>query len=141
VAIRITVWSGYGDCFLPDSSLLGDTESGVNRLRCATLQFTAYTSRHRHSKDDVIVTPAYDRQPRQTCLGGGMHCPSTSGYIYSFFGSVRQIQLATRQLLGTHDHRLLNVCLVKIYDKLSYIVSYGQLLVLDESLSVLLDAS
>jgi len=25
--------SGYRDCF-PDSSLLGDTESGLNRLRC-----------------------------------------------------------------------------------------------------------
>jgi len=29
--------SGYRDCF-PDSSLLGDTESGINRLRYATLQ-------------------------------------------------------------------------------------------------------
>jgi len=29
--------SGYSDCF-PVSSLLGDTESGINRLRCATLQ-------------------------------------------------------------------------------------------------------
>ena len=29
--------SGYRDCF-PDSSLLGDTESGINRLHCATLQ-------------------------------------------------------------------------------------------------------
>jgi len=29
--------SGYRDCF-PDSSILGDTESGINRLRYATLQ-------------------------------------------------------------------------------------------------------
>jgi len=40
--------SGYRDCF-PDSSLLGDTESGTNRLRCATLQCRACTSRHRHT--------------------------------------------------------------------------------------------
>jgi len=33
---------GYRDCF-PDVSLLGDTESGVNRLRCATLQSRART--------------------------------------------------------------------------------------------------
>jgi len=32
--------SGYTDCF-PDSSLLGDTESGISRLRCATLQCRA----------------------------------------------------------------------------------------------------
>ena len=34
--------SGYMDCF-PDSSLLGDTENGtgINRLRCATLQCMA----------------------------------------------------------------------------------------------------
>jgi len=31
---------GYRDCF-PDSSLLRDTESGINRLRCATLQYWA----------------------------------------------------------------------------------------------------
>ena len=30
-------YSGYTDCF-SDLSLLGDTESGINRLRCATLQ-------------------------------------------------------------------------------------------------------
>jgi len=40
--------SGYSDCFL-DSSLLRDTESGINRLRCA--------SRHRHSNYDVITSP------------------------------------------------------------------------------------
>jgi len=55
------------DC-LPDSSLLGDTESGINRLRCATLQCKACTSRRRHSNCDVITSPADDRQPRQTCL-------------------------------------------------------------------------
>jgi len=36
--------SGYRDCF-PDSSLLGDTESGINRLCCATRQCRACTSR------------------------------------------------------------------------------------------------
>jgi len=43
----------------PDSSLLGDTESGVNRLPCVTLQCMACTSRHRHSNYDVITLPAY----------------------------------------------------------------------------------
>ena len=27
---------------------------------------------------NVITPPAHDRQPRQTWLGGGMHCPSAS---------------------------------------------------------------
>ena len=58
--------SGCGDSF-PGSSLLGDTESGINRLRCATLQST---SRHRHN--DVITSPA---------VGGGMHCPTASSFI------------------------------------------------------------
>jgi len=55
--------SGYRDCF-PDLSLLGDTESGINRLRCATLQCTACTSRHRHSNYDVTTSPAHNIQPR-----------------------------------------------------------------------------
>jgi len=67
--------SGYRDNF-PDSSLLGDMESGINRLRCATLQCTA--GRYRHRNYDVITSPAHGRQPRQTCLGGGMHCLSAS---------------------------------------------------------------
>ena len=47
--------SGYGDCF-PDSSLLGDTESVINRLRCATLHCRASsTSRYRHSNYEVIT--------------------------------------------------------------------------------------
>ena len=69
--------SGYRDCF-PDSSLLGDTESGINRLRCATLQSRTRTNRHRHDGNyDVITSPA---------LGGGMHCPSASCLLifYSF---------------------------------------------------------
>jgi len=49
--------SGYRNRFL-DSSLLGDTENGINRLRCATLQGTACNS-------DVITSPAHDRQPPQ----------------------------------------------------------------------------
>jgi len=28
----------------------------------------------------VITSPAHDRQPRQTCLGGGMHCPSDTSF-------------------------------------------------------------
>ena len=61
VAIRIT--SGYRDCF-PDSSLLGDTESGINRAarRCTAGNAR---SRHSHSNYDVIMSPACDRQPRQ----------------------------------------------------------------------------
>ena len=55
--------SGYKGCF-PDSSLLADTESGINRLRCAMLQWWACTSRHHHSNYDVITSPA---------LAGGMH--------------------------------------------------------------------
>jgi len=74
--------SGHRDCF-PDSLLLGDTESRINRLRCATLQCSACNSRHRHSNYDVITSPAHDRQPRQMCLGGGMHCPSVSGLKYA----------------------------------------------------------
>jgi len=54
--------SGYRNCF-SDSSLLGDTESCINRLRCATLQCTACTRRYRHSNYDVIASPAH-----------GMHC-------------------------------------------------------------------
>ena len=69
--------SGYRNCF-PNLSLMGDTESGINRLRCATLQCMARTSRHRHSNYDVITSPSHNRQPRQTCLGGGMHFPSAS---------------------------------------------------------------
>jgi len=56
MAIRITVWI-YRDCF-PGLSLLGDTESGINRLRCATLQCTACTSRHRHGNYGVITSTA-----------------------------------------------------------------------------------
>ena len=73
--------SGYRDCCL-DLSLLGDTESGINRLRCATLQCTSCTSRHRHSKYNVTTSPADDRQrdwcrnTGKTCLGRGVHCPS-----------------------------------------------------------------
>ena len=53
--------SGYKD-FFPDSSLLGDTESCINRLRCATLHCRASTiSRHCHSNYDVIASPAHDR--------------------------------------------------------------------------------
>jgi len=81
-------WSNFGgnpdhrlDCFL-DSSPLGDTESGINRLCCATLQCTACTSRHCYSNYDVIMSLPDDRQLRQTNLGGGMHCPSgSSSYL------------------------------------------------------------
>jgi len=59
--------SKYRNCF-PDSSPLGDTESGINRLRCATLQGRACTSRHRHSNYDVITSPAHDREPRQPVM-------------------------------------------------------------------------
>ena len=73
--------SGYRDSF-PDSSLLGDMESGINRLRCAMLQCRACTIRHRHSNNYHIITSlAQDRQPQQTCLGRGMHCPSASSYF------------------------------------------------------------
>ena len=67
--------SGYKDCF-PDSSLLGYTESGIDRLHCATLQCKACTGRHRRSNYDVIMPPAHNGQPQWTCLGGGMHYPS-----------------------------------------------------------------
>jgi len=40
--------SGYRDWF-PDSSLLGDTESGINQPRYAMLHRKACTSRYRHS--------------------------------------------------------------------------------------------
>jgi len=66
---------------------LGDMESGINRLLCATLQCTACTSRHRHSNYDVTTSPAHDRQgdwyrdTGKTCLGGGMHCPNASSFF------------------------------------------------------------
>ena len=44
---------------------MGNTESGINRLRCATLQCTACTSRHHHSNYDVITSPAHDREPHE----------------------------------------------------------------------------
>jgi len=32
-----------------------------------------------------IFSTAHDRQPRQTCLGGGVHCPDASSFeSYSF---------------------------------------------------------
>jgi len=55
------------DC-LADSSLLGNMESGINRLRCVTLQCRACTSRRHHSNCDVITSPAHERQPRQPVL-------------------------------------------------------------------------
>ena len=66
--------SGYRDCF-PDSSLLRQKESGMNRLRCATLQCTAGHSRHHHSNCDVITPPA---------LGGGAlsQCFLSGVFIY-----------------------------------------------------------
>jgi len=75
--------SGYRDCF-PHSSLLGDTESGIDRLRCAMLQCRARSSGNRNSNYDVITSPVHDRQRDwyrlgKTCLGGGMHCRSASG--------------------------------------------------------------
>ena len=51
--------SGHMDCF-PDSSLLGDTESGINRLRCATLQCTACTSRHQSTMTSLRHRPRTD---------------------------------------------------------------------------------
>ena len=59
VEICITIWM---QGLFPYSSLLADTESCINRLRCATLQCTACTSRHRHSNYDVITSRAHDRQ-------------------------------------------------------------------------------
>ena len=67
--IMITFWwrsgspSGYRDCF-PDSSQLGDTESRINRLHCATWQYRACTSRHHHSNYGVTTSPAYDSHDR-----------------------------------------------------------------------------
>ena len=62
--------SGHMDCF-PDSSLLANRESGINRLHCATLQWFACTNRHRDSNYYVITSPA---------LGGGMYCLSASSF-------------------------------------------------------------
>jgi len=56
-------FSGYRDCFL-NSSLLGDMESGINRLCCAMLQCTTCTSRHRRSYYDVITSSGHNRQLR-----------------------------------------------------------------------------
>jgi len=78
VAIRITVW--IQGLFRPTGFVMGDTESGIKRLRCATLQCTAYTSRHRHNNYDVITSPT---------LGGGIHCPSDSRYVITVIGGAR----------------------------------------------------
>ena len=100
---------GYRDCF-PESSLSGDTETGINRLRCTTPCTAASRSavgwyhipylpivttpenniRHRHSNYDVITSPAHDRErdwyrdTGKTCLGGGMHCSSASSYMIRY---------------------------------------------------------
>ena len=54
---------------------------------CATLQCTACTNRYRHSNymTSLRHRPAIDiHDSRQTCLGGGMHGPSASSYIYDW---------------------------------------------------------
>ena len=81
--------SPYGnrDCFL-DSPLSEDTESGINRLRCATLLCRVCTRRHRHSHYDVTTSPVHDRQPRQTCLSGGMHCTSASIVLTAVYSDI-----------------------------------------------------
>jgi len=79
VVIQITVWIRYRDCF-PGSSLLGDMESGINRLLWATLQCTLCTSRHRHSNYDIITSPD---------IGGDMHCPRASSYMLYYCNMVR----------------------------------------------------
>jgi len=66
---------------------------GINRLRCVTLQRRVCTSRHHHSNYDVITSPADDRQPRQTCLGRGMHCPSASSFIICYIMAVVWLNL------------------------------------------------
>jgi len=82
--------SGYRDCF-PDSSLLGDMESGINWLRCTLPQCTACTSRHRRNNYDVITSAAHDRQQdwyrdtSKTCHGGGMPCPGAYSLILISF--------------------------------------------------------
>jgi len=63
-------------CFR-DLSLLGDTENGIKRLRCETLQRTACTSRYRQSNYDVITSPA---------LGGGRLCIVPVLLVYFILG-------------------------------------------------------
>jgi len=59
MVIRITVWiQGLFSGFVT----IGDTESSINRLRCAMLQCRACASSHRHSNYDVITSPAHDRE-------------------------------------------------------------------------------
>jgi len=50
------------DCFL-DSSLLVDTESGINRL---PLRDAAVLGRHRHSNYDVITSWVVGKQEKKT---------------------------------------------------------------------------
>jgi len=63
--------SGYRDFYWQT----GSTESGINWLRCATLQ-----CRHHHSNYDVIMSPAF---------GGGMHCPRASSLHLKLSASYR----------------------------------------------------
>jgi len=111
-----------------DSSRLGDTERGINRLRWATLQCRACTSRHRHSNYDVITSPARDRQPRQpvmvndiarlvkSCLGGGMHCLSASSFsllLCSIFCYFTYAFLRTVSCFNVMCRRFIRSCLFR----------------------------
>jgi len=68
--------SGYRDCF-PDTSLMEIRK--VVSTNCAARRFSA-----RHALAGIAIatmTSLRNRpttQPRQTCFGGGMHCPSAS---------------------------------------------------------------
>jgi len=63
--------SGYKDCF-PDSSLLGDTESGYQPTALRDAAVHGMQCMHRHSNYNVITSLA---------LSGVMHCPKTSSIV------------------------------------------------------------
>jgi len=82
VAIRITMWiQGLFSGFVT-----------IGRYgKWYELQCRACTSRHLRSNYDVITSPAHDRQRNwycdtgETCLGGGMHCPTASSLRFNAY--------------------------------------------------------
>jgi len=95
----ITFWwrsgspSGYRDCF-PDSSLLGDTEvvNGVNLLLLPVIHSYWFGS----WRD-------WYRDTGKTCLGGGMHCLSTSSSILPPY-LMRLVLRGFQVVENFHDH-------------------------------------
>jgi len=79
-----------------------DIMGGYNTPCAARRLTTGHTlySRHHHRDNDAIASPAHDRQPRQTWLGGGMHCPGASSFQWFWLQRTR-VSLETMTRLHT----------------------------------------